>query len=50
MALLAVVCLIVAIVLFLIAAFYSPPSPRPAIGWLGLAFLAAALLFEKWPF
>lgn len=41
-----VIFLILAFVLFLIAAAGYPPSPRINLGWLGLAFLALALWFR----
>lgn len=50
MAILAVVCLIIAIILFVLAAWGPPPPPRISIGWLGLAFFAAYFLFKAWPF
>ncbi|HEY6022202.1 MAG TPA: hypothetical protein VIY48_20745 [Candidatus Paceibacterota bacterium] len=41
---LAGVLIIVAIVLFVVAAF-NPPW-KPQVGWVGLAFLAASFLFK----
>lgn len=39
-------CLLVAVILFLVAALWSPPSPpRVGLQSLGLAFFAAAFLF-----
>lgn len=39
------ILMVFALVLLLLAAFnVSPPNGRPALGWLGLAFWAAAIL------
>jgi hypothetical protein len=41
--------LIVALVLFVLQAFSVTLSPKVSLGWLGLAFVAAALLLELAP-
>jgi hypothetical protein len=43
---LVIIFLVVAVVLLLLAAANVVISPRVSLGWLGLAFLAASLL---WP-
>lgn len=42
-----IVCLIVALVLFVLAAVSWPQTGRFALGWAGLAFVTLALLLER---
>jgi hypothetical protein len=42
-----VALLIVALILFVLAALAWPPLPRGHLGWLGLAFATLAALIER---
>lgn len=41
---LTLILMVFGFVCFALAAFWTPPPPRPALGWLGLAFWLLAVI------